>query len=149
MTTATPPDTEVSSRRGRCAWSGADADDLEPVEADAVDRFGRPAGRRVFWVRPRHRDAFLAFNAYVFRWARWFLPSVTLCVGIMIAASAMAGQVGLGFGLLVLGTLMLFLPFATPETVEMLGVRKSVVMTRGMAVLMILAGLLFITVPGR
>ena len=137
------------STRGTCAWAGVAADDLEPVELETVDRFGRRAGPRVFWVRPRHRDAFLAHGARVRRWGRWLLPFLVVGVALMVAGAAFAGPIGLGFGLGLLGILFVALPFATPETVEMLGVRKSVAVVRGMGVAMAVAGVLLILAPIR
>jgi len=141
--------TPLSRGVRRCAWSGADADDVEAIEAPAVDRFGRDDGRKVYWVRPRYRPAFLSWNAVVVRWGRWYLPMVAVCIAIMVAAAALAGLPGLGGGVLLLGLLFVIMPSATPETVDMLGIRNSMLVVRAMAIAMVVGGILLIALPAR
>ena len=136
-----------SPRERRCVWSGVETDDLEAVEAPTVDRLGRPVGRRVYWVRPRDRAAFLSFNSLLVRWGRWFLPALVLVTAIMVVATAFAGQAGLGAGLLVLGLFLFCLPLATPETVEMLGIHASVLLARGLALGLFCAGAFLLVLP--
>ena len=147
--THSPASAPLVSGGRRCEWSGADADDVEAIEAPTVDRFGRDAGRKVYWVRPQHRAAFLAWNAVFVRWSRWFLPLSAACIVIMVAASALAALRGLGAGLMMLALLIFTMPYATPETVDMLGIRRSMLVVRAMAIAMAVAGILFIALPVR
>jgi len=126
----------------RCAWSGAAGADLEQVEVETVDRWGRPRGPRAFWVQPQHRAALVAHGRFAARYARWFLPAVVVSLALMVLATQLAGTPGLALGLALFGTLLVALPFATPETVWMLGVRKSVLLARGIGVVMALVGVI-------
>ena len=138
-----PPSSVVADRwRGqrRCIWCGRESDALETVELPTLDRWGHPAGVRRFPVDPQHRQALLAFSAFSTRYAPRFLPALGLWLLATVVASWFRGIAGGGLGLMLLGPLMFALPFATPETVAALGIRRSLVLVRCMAAAIALMG---------
>lgn len=105
-----------------------------------MDRWGRPTGVRRFPVDPRHRQALFAFSAFSARYGPRFLPALGLWLVATVVASYVRGIAGAGLGLVLLALLMFALPFATPETVAMLGIRTSVVLMRCLAGVIVLLG---------
>lgn len=135
----------------RCTWSGERSNRVVPISIPGTDRFGRPAEDRSVHVLPEHADQLRAFAALVQRKGRLFLGSI---VALVLAAlgAALLGSAGLlsdrtstavaGLSVAGLGILLVFLPFATPETVAWLGVRRSVRLARILGAVALLLGLL-------
>lgn len=143
------PSSVVADRwRGqrRCVWCGRESEALESLELPTLDRWGRPTGAKRFPVDPQHREALLAFSAFTARYGPRFLPALGVWLVAMVVASWISGIAGAGVGLMLLGLLMFALPFATPETVAMVGIRASVVLVRCMAAAIALMGVFLLLI---
>ena len=123
----------------RCAWTGQRSDRAVEITVPGTDRFGRPAEPDAHTVLPEHEADLRAFADLAQRAGRPFLLAIlALTVGIVAVAllgtfgvlSDAASAWGAGLGCMGMGLLMIALPFATPEAVAALGVRRSMLLAR-------------------
>ena len=112
----------------RCIWSKRKDPGTREITLEPRDRFTRP---QTVWVCPAHEAQVRAYHAYSERYGGWFLAFFGLIVfgAFMSIPLGISEAVGGGAVLVASGMLMVVFPFATPQTVQMLGVRASVVMT--------------------
>ena len=113
----------------RCIWSNRKDPGTREITLTPVNRLSRP---ETVWVCPAHEPQFRAFHAYAERYGGWFLALFGLLVSgaflsipLGISEEIVAGVIAFCFG-----ALMVVFPFATPQTVQMLGVRTSVLLVR-------------------
>lgn len=123
-------------RERRCIWSHQHDPGTRPI----VIKPGKGYVEETHWVCPAHEEQFRRFHASVMRRGYTFLALLGLIVvaswGLVLFQSA----VGVALLLLGIGAVMLAFPFATPQTVQMLGVRRSVRLVRILGVGMVGAG---------
>lgn len=122
----------------RCVWCSKDSGTLNEISAPMVNRYGGAPMERMFWVHPEHEGPFRRFAIDVNRNAtRFILALVGTGLGMLVAATicvvtdneavAIAGVVG---GPIIASILMIRWPFATPETVDAIGIRSSIIAVR-------------------
>lgn len=117
----------------RCAWTNRrDAGTREVVLEEAG---GEPC-----FVCPRHEALVRAYHARVRRLRGVFLGVLAAVVVGLVLASVLESAVGAGAVLIAGGIGIFLLPFATPETVRMHGIRASIRTARALSLLVILLG---------
>lgn len=135
--------------RKRCIWTGERSDDLVPVSVTTLNRFGTRPREETFYVQPQYEAAFRDFQADFVRHAGTFLKGLVLFMLAVLLTSALmlAGLLGEDLGLVLMGVVTAALgagvyrfPFATPETVAMFGLRRSIRFARAAGVLTVITG---------
>lgn len=135
----------------RCIWCNKSGEDLKEIEALARNRFFRDSRPRRFYVHPAHEAEFRAFNDRVQRLGGWFLGLIGLALVSMLTLQFLLLTSGRGAAIAVTGALTLFIgaviiamPFATPETVSLVGIRGAVRLVRFAGVAVVGLGLFVI-----
>jgi hypothetical protein len=133
-------ETKRTRIRPRCTWTGRHSDEVKELRLETLDRWGFRAREETFTVLPEHEEELRRFVDYQRRYGRVFLGLVALSI---VAALFVRSSLGIGLGMIGLGVLTYVFPFATPETVQMIGMRASIRTVRYLSVLPILIGLFF------
>lgn len=127
----------------RCIWSHEKADDLLSIRLPDTDAWGRVVGERVVFVRAVHEQRVREFADRQLRHGRLFLAVLLGGVLGLLGFGAAGWTIAAGSCLVGMGLTVLWLPFATPQTVEAFGIRASIVMARiGGVALMLLGGVI-------
>lgn len=114
----------------RCLWSNRTGEGLKEITLPTMDRFAIRMREERVYVLPEHEAELRRFNDYANRWGRLFLGLMLLgTLGILVFALD-DNDLGIGLSIVLLGVLGVVFPFATPETVQALGVRSAVRTTR-------------------
>jgi hypothetical protein len=121
----------------RCVWSHRHDPGTRPITLRPGERYAE----ETVWVCPAHEEQFRRFYAYAARYGSTFIALIGLIVLAGFGLVLFESSVGLGLLLMGIGAVMLVFPFATPQTVQMLGVRTSVWLVRLGGLLMIGFGL--------
>lgn len=126
----------------RSAWTGRRMAGLVSVRLPVVDRIGRPAGEKEFWVEPRHEAELRRWVEYVNRNGRRFLALILGETVLGLAGAFLQPNWQRAFWLVVacmvgLGATIFVYPFATPETNRMLGMRRARSLARASGVLVL------------
>lgn len=133
-----PPPEPVALERmsKRCIWSNRQDPGTREVELEPKTRFARPEAVQVC---PAHESQVRKYHDSCERYGGWFLALHGLLAfgslmlwALGVPENAVAGGLFIGVGVLVL-----VFPFATPQTVEMMGVYPSVLLVRVIGVGMI------------
>lgn len=119
----------------RCIWSNERHDDLKEVTVLTRDRFARNPQPRTFYVMPEQEEQFRRFSAFALRYSPLFLILMAALLLAMIVLSVLGSEVAVGVTVVLIGLLFVVFPFSTPETVQMMGLRKSIRLARGLGVL--------------
>jgi len=132
---------------GRCIWCHGEGGSLKEVTAVTPNRLLLRRQERTFLVHAEHEQAFLAFNERVNRFGWLFLGSIVACIlamvaleVVLVAGNKAAAVVGIGALTAVLGAVMVALPFSTPETVAIFGLRRASRIVRTMGAVVIILG---------
>lgn len=120
----------------RCIWSNRNDPGTREVMLEPKNRFSRP---EAIQVCPAHESQVREYYDYCEGYGGWFLALHGLLAfgslilwALGVPENAVAGGLFIGAGVLVL-----VFPFATPQTVEMMGVYPSVTLVRVIGVGMI------------
>ena len=133
-----------------CIWTHETSDRAIPVTLDVPSGTGATRTERTVHVLPEHEADLRAYNDRVARYGRTFLRAMFGLSAVLLGVSvggALGGWsddvVGLvvGFGLSAVGWLMIAFPFATPQTVGALGIRRSVWIARVLGALTVGLGI--------
>jgi hypothetical protein len=127
--------------RHRCIWSNRQGDDLVGIRLPKTDALGRVVGERTAFVQQIHEQRARAFVEKAVRHGRLFLALILLGVMGLLGFGAAGWTVLAGASIVGMGITVLFLPFVTPQTMEMFGIRTSIVLAR-------VAGLLLVAMGG-
>ncbi|MDX1503770.1 MAG: hypothetical protein R3325_15530 [Thermoanaerobaculia bacterium] len=135
--------------RRRCIWSHVLDERVREVRVVVRDRFGRNPGERSFWVLPEHEAEFRDFCEHGLRYGPRFFGLLVLSLVVLLAGAALAVTGSTRLGLTLAGGSMVFqglliwrYPFSTPETVQMLGVARSIRVVRALGIVNIVMGFL-------
>lgn len=133
--------TSVVRMRGRCAWTGKLADHLKEVRLTVPDRFGSNPHEETFLVAPEHEGELRTYTERLTRHSRHFFLLMTAGVLAAIVFALLRSIEGIAASFVGMGIIGLACPFATPETVQMVGVRRSRQIARAGGVLVIALGI--------
>jgi hypothetical protein len=134
----------------RCIWCNRDDQSARAVTLPMIDRWGGNPTERTFAVHPEHEEAFRRFARLANRNGRRFIFGV---VGTSLAMLVVPmGVIALGLdprlvrlvvggGTALIGAMTLVWPFATPETVGMMGIERSARLARVVGGVVVLLGL--------
>lgn len=128
----------------RCVWCNQPDGEMRTVTVLAEG-----LQRRTMTVHADHEASFLAWHARVARDTPRFVTTIAFMPLALLAALGVAALVGrpaialvLGLALIALAVFMWMHPYATPQTVRLIGVRRSIALARAGALLLGLVGLL-------
>jgi uncharacterized membrane protein len=127
--------------RPRCTWTGRHSDEVKEIRVETLDRWGIHTREETFGVLPEHEEELRRFVTYQRRFGRLFLLLMVLGTAVVIFVRS---NVGVGLTMIGLGVVTFAFPFATPETVQMIGMRKSIRSVRYLSILPILIGVAFL-----
>lgn len=128
----------------KCVWCNGRDERLEELSVSGIPGYGPRAQ-----VHPEHRAETEEFFERAQReWSRALIALVSVGVLMMIAVplsiplgSELATSIVGGVGNVVIAVLVWRYPFPTPLTIRWLGIRRSVAIARGAALLLALTGL--------
>jgi len=122
----------------RCLWCHGGQGELREIVLEVGDRLAGAWRQRRVLVHPEHEGELRDHQRLLRGFGRTFLVGVAVLLGLMLLIevplvwwSARWGLAGIGLSVAALGALLVALPFATPETVRLWGVRGSVLAVRG------------------
>ena len=125
----------------RCLWCNESSGELRTVTL----RQGKE--RRDVFVHAAHQSSLVDWHARAVNEAQRFVTIVAFAPLFILAAVGLAALVSrrstpviIGLALIALAALMWRHPFATPQTVRLMGVRRSIIVVRALTALMALAG---------
>jgi len=128
----------------RCVWCNGSDGELRTVTLPVAGR-----ERRTVAVHAAHEAALAAWQARVSSDSQHFVTAMALSPLVVLGAVGFAALVSRGASFVVLGLSMISLaaymwahPYATPQTVDLVGVRRSIVLVRVLAVALGLGGAL-------
>lgn len=131
-----------------CAWCGHSDDSLTTITVDAPDRLAASTREQTLAVHPEHEAPLRAYLEHARTHGRRFLVLVVLLAGVgplvgigLLAVSERLGLTVVGSSVAALGGVLMVYPFATPETVHLLGVKRARVTVRVVAVLVVALGI--------
>ncbi len=129
----------------RCVWCNQPDGEMRSVTV----RLAEGRERRTVTVHAAHEASFLAWHARVVRHTRRFVTTIAFAPLVLLAVLGVAGLAGrpavalvLGLALSALALYMWTHPYATPQTVRLVGVRRSIALARAAALLLGVVGLL-------
>jgi hypothetical protein len=127
----------------RCVWCNRTDGEMRTVTVLAEGR-----ERRTVTVHAAHEAPFLAWHARVASDTPRFVMTIAFTPLVLLVAVGVAALVGrpavalvLGLAATALAVVMWTHPYATPQTVRLVGVRRSIALARAGALLMGLVGL--------
>ena len=125
-----------------CVWCNEKDKRVMNIHIVTLNRFAMRPREETFWVHPEHEQSLRSFIDYYTQYAKLFMLVIILFIAVSLATALLLKQFVLGIILPLGGIIIIVFPFVTPETVEMLGVQKSVKLARGLGVLLIGLGML-------
>ena len=124
----------------RCAWTNEPAVNLKEVVLVVPNRFGIRPAPKTFFVLPEYEEKLRKFVLFGHRFGLAFLTSM-LVLTLAIPIAAVTRRYVLAGSLVAAeGVLLIVFPFATPETVNRLGIGASITLARVVAFFVILIG---------
>lgn len=128
----------------RCIWSNEKGEHLKEITVTTLSPFATRTREETVFVSPEHEREFRRFNAYELRYGRLFV-GIILAGTVLLAAFALGGSsLGAGLTMIAIGVVTLLFPFATPQTVRIHGLRRSIQMSRRLGMLGVGLGVLAI-----
>ena len=138
----------------RCLWCNRPGADVREIVVTTVNRFGASPRQETLAVHPEHERALRAYTERARRFGGLFLALVGVCLGsalllelVLLRMNPSYGTVGIGLAVALLGGLIAAFPFATPETIAMMGGRASMRLARGAGAFLVTAGVLVAAIP--
>lgn len=128
-------------------WSNSLDDPVRDVEIEMLNRWGTRVEPKVVPVCPAHEPAVREFAALVTGWGRLFMPLLLVLLVVMIVGSFVASLALVGASVIALGALAVIFPFATPETVQMMGLQNSIRSARILGLVTVALGLAMLVAP--
>ena len=119
------------------------------MRLESRDSFSSTPCSQLFYVHPQHEEAFLRNHERIQRRGRQLVlivvsllvvvPGVEIVTVVLGALSV--GIVIIGIAVSLLGVVFILYPFATPETVALLGLRRSIIVVRWCGLVTVILGL--------
>lgn len=123
----------------RCIWCNQEDASVREVTLPVVGRWGAHPTERALAVHEEHAEALRAFVAHANRNGRRFVLGIVGVSLVMLVVPAGVTAFGgdphlvpfaVGAGTALIGAMTVAWPFATPQTVAMLGIERSVRLVR-------------------
>ncbi len=120
----------------KCIWCNKESEQIKEITVLTKNRFGVNQQERNYFVCPEHEEKFRKFNDQVRRYALLFICLVAISLLGLIGAACWTGNNSYPAAYLfiasfaLVGLVAIIFPFATPETIEMMGVAKSIKVVR-------------------
>lgn len=137
----------------RCLWCGSREGPTERLGARVPDRLALHLVRVELRVHPRHRSELRRYLARYRRWSGLFVGGVVTLLALPLVAATVVHLVvpepavrelwlrrTIGPLVAAFGLLFVWLPFATPLTTRLLGVRRSTMLVRATGAAMVAFG---------
>lgn len=118
----------------RSIWTGRQLDSLVEVKMNSEGQL-----KSVF-VETEHKEAAIAYLRFVEKWKNVFLVAILSLGGLIAALALMAPVWTLGCGLILVAAVLAVLPLPTPQTIQLLGIKNSIVLVRVVAALIAVLG---------
>lgn len=125
--------------RKKCIWSNQYSDDL--IEINTTHK----SDQQSYFVLPEYETQTNDFLVYIDKHSTRFMVSlITLLLIMSIAVAVLEPfrEFIVGGCLVLLGVLMMKYPFATPQTVEMMGFRSSIKFVKGLSIVVMVLGVI-------
>ncbi len=115
----------------KCVWCNKKAPNLKEIRISVVGRFGVGKHDTTMNVCSNYCEKKLrGFVEYANKYALLFICSIFGALLVMIASSVLRIPMVIPIAVCMLGILVIIFPFATPETVGIIGVKKSITIIR-------------------
>lgn len=135
----------------KCIWTGERDSRAIPVELNTVDRLSFPS-EKTFYVLPEYEQKLRDFNKRLIKNGRLFLtliigltlflPFIAL-IGMAFSFSGSIILISVGIITSLIGVVIILFPFATPETVKWIGLKKAITTARVTGIFTVLLGIAF------
>jgi hypothetical protein len=132
-----------------CIWTNEDCGDVQQITVDMPDRLGQNPSPETVHVCPEHEEDVRRYVARV-RAHGTTMIGLVFGLALVMVGAAFLPTVGADGAVppvsavasMLMGAVIYWFPFATPETVDMLGIHRSVSMTQWIALFMQVTGLI-------
>ena len=124
----------------KCSWCNRAGDDLTELELDVPNTLGFGAHPERFHVHSDHEKRLRDFVAFTRRYAPVFIILLAVLLAISLIGAAVKQEIIADGAIAAVGLTIVALPFSTHQTVQMLGVRTSVLVGRVAGTLLMLMG---------
>ena len=124
----------------RCAWTNEESDRVKEIVVDMPDRLAMHPKPTTFYVLPEYEQRLRRFIRHLERFGLKFLLSILILSMALPIAAVMRRYALLGVVVVLMGIDFIVFPFATPETVKLLGFGSSIVLVRAIGVIAIVIG---------
>lgn len=142
-------------KNSTCIWTGRRDARVKAITLKTLDRFSVPT-EETFYVLPEYEQSLRKFNGRLVDWGRSFLKlifglillmliSVLLALIFSVSNSMVLYAVGINTSLI--GLVIVLFPFATPETVKWMGLKRAIIAVRTTGFLTIIFGIAFCFLP--
>jgi hypothetical protein len=117
----------------KCAWCNKQSDQLKEIAVLSTNLSAASRREIAYFVCPEHEAGLRRFYDRVRRYALLFMALICISLACLIGG-ALWRAAGGGYLFVAsfasLGLVLFIFPFCTPETVEMIGVAKSILVAR-------------------
>jgi len=125
---------QITGETPRCWWCGQKL--TQESHHIHFEVFGKPYDTTI--CSPTHEQAVTAAYRYIHRVFPVFWAGITLSIALLVSSNFVRSSTWfVAGGLIAMGITLLLCPFVTPQTVELVGLKRSLTIGR-------LAGLLFL-----
>lgn len=121
--------------RNKSSWSGRSSGSLVEISKDL-----NLQGESIF-VEQEYKEQLIAYLNFSNKWKNVFLALVLSLSCVIAIVALVAPPWAIGACLVVLGAVLIVLPLPTPQTIQLLGVKKSILLVRAIAILIVGAGI--------
>ena len=127
-----------------CAWSNDQSETVEAVSIPLVDWFGRTIGSATVYVLPQNNEVLTRHMRFRSRYARASFLIMIVLLAVLVISALFHTMWLVGVTLFAMAVLIWTFPFATPQTVAILGARKSIAAARIGSVVLAASGAWFL-----
>lgn len=123
----------------KCIWTNQKSENLKELEVTNLNT----KKIETVYVLPEFEQEFLNFYKFAEKYANKSLiavMSLTFSLVFVVILPKSIIPYFLSLGLFLMGVLCYFFPFVTPETVKMLGMKKSIITAKFLGVIIALIG---------
>lgn len=126
----------------RCAWTYIQSSQVKEVRVEWINKFTPSEEDKILYVLPQYEARLRNFLDFAKRFWRTFLLLVTTETIAILVGAIFHNQMLIGASFISMGLTLIIFPFATPITMDLLGVRGSIAIARVTGIGVILLGAL-------